>query len=1037
LILQQYLNLQQLNISPKLAKSVNTSIYNPSSKEIELAPRSNSANLVPLDTPLVSVIIPVYNSAQYIQKAIASVLSQTYGNYEIIVVDDGSTDETRSKLELYQPKIRYIFQENQGSAAARNTGIKLAQGELIAFLDSDDYWSMPEKLAKQVTCFEQNPDLGGINTGWKIVDGDSKHVKTVQPWHKAPKLDLETWLKKKCVRTSAMMFRKEWLEKVGGFDPELRQSHDVDLILRLSLAGCETDWLKEETVCYRQHDSNTTKDSLKQARYIQAVLDKFFARNDVPDDIGKQEGQIRYHTLVWIAWYQYNAGNLDEMAKFLQQSLDFSPYLRAENIAHWLDNFKRFTEERGCQSNIDSLTNSLQWQRLIAFTLELDQNKFQHLQEESPQNEKRLNELLNQVEELLAEKEKLDQEIASYRRTLEIQPNSPEFKQKSLATSKSKPSQQKYKFNVRLNASVEDYRKLAEALQKKGEFAEIADLYRLAVQRNPDNYRLYKNLGEILVKQKQIDEAVLAYQKSVELNPQFAWSYKGLGEALELKGRRSEAITSYQKAIKLDAGTIIHLHTRLEKLLNIEDREGEVLSLYQYALKKIPDERKFQVRLYEKLSDFFIQQKDWKQANINLIKALQIKPDYVPAYEKIADIWEQQGKPILPSAEATSPSTFCELPQDFLHQYCNLTGDWLIDSKSDSRINHIPVYSSSQIVLPSTKTIESKEIPSCMQTQNIKVAEAFVAIVPEGRAWGDTITSAVITPDNKLVSQTYSGVAELIVSSDQLPAAQYIDGTVAFLSVRWGGTGYFHWIFDVLTRLELLCLSGINFESIDKFIINKYSQRFQIETLAHLGIPPEKIIENSKVQHIQAKNLIVPSLPKLRAYRDAQWACNAIKKRFVNTHDVQTCAKPERIYINRKNAPHRHVVNEDAVISFLADWGFTSIALESMLFSEQVLCMASAKVVVAVHGAGLSNLVFCDRGTKVIEIFSPAHVQNTYWRIGNVCELDHYHLMSDDTHPDVDLSERSVKRDVCVNLDDLAKLLEIAEVEKLRATHNY
>jgi O-antigen biosynthesis protein len=350
---------------------VNTSIYNPSSKGLELAPRSNSANLVPLDTPLVSVIIPVYNSAQYIQKAIASVLQQTYRNYEIIVVDDGSTDETRSKLELYQPKIRYIFQENQGSAAARNTGIKLAQGELIAFLDSDDYWSMPEKLTKQVACFEQNPDLGGINTGWKIVDGAGKHIKTVQPWHKAPQLDLETWLKKKCVRTSAMMFRKEWLEKVGGFDPELRQSHDVDLILRLSLAGCETDWLKEETVCYRQHDSNTTKDSLKQAKYIQAVLDKFFARKDVPDAIGKQEDQIRYHTLVWLAWYQYNAGNLEEMAKFLQQSLDFSPYLRVENIAHWLSSFKRFTEERGKSFDVNLLTNSSQWRKLINLALEL------------------------------------------------------------------------------------------------------------------------------------------------------------------------------------------------------------------------------------------------------------------------------------------------------------------------------------------------------------------------------------------------------------------------------------------------------------------------------------------------------------------------------------------------------------------------------------------------------------------------------------------------------------------------------------------
>lgn len=314
-----------------------------STQAIESTLGRDSTKLAPAGTPLVSVIVPVYNGAKYIQKAIESILSQTYRHYEIIVVDDGSTDGTREKLERYQNKICYLFQQNQGSAAARNTGIKLAKGELIAFLDSDDFWSMSEKLAKQVACFLENPDLGGINTGWKIVDETGKHIKSVQPWHKAPKLDLETWLKKKCVRTSAMMFRKEWLEKVGGFDEELRQSHDVDLILRLSLAGCQTEWLKEETVCYRQHELNTTKDSLKQAKYVQAVLDKFFAQNNLPESIGKQERQIRYHTLVWIAWYQYNAGSLDEMAKFLQKSLDFSPYLRVENISHWLSSFKKFS----------------------------------------------------------------------------------------------------------------------------------------------------------------------------------------------------------------------------------------------------------------------------------------------------------------------------------------------------------------------------------------------------------------------------------------------------------------------------------------------------------------------------------------------------------------------------------------------------------------------------------------------------------------------------------------------------------------------
>ena len=953
-------------------------------------------------TPKVSVIIPVYNSAKYIQTALKSVFNQTYTNYEIIIIDDGSTDDTREQLKPYQDKIRYFYQENQGSAAARNLGIKLAKGELIAFLDSDDYWLLSEKLEKQVSCFQENPSLGCINTGWRIVDGEGKHIKTVQPWHKAPKLDLETWLKKKCVRTSAMVFRREWLEKVGGFDEELRQSHDVDLILRLSLAGCETDWLKEETVCYRQHEENTTKNSLKQAKYVQAVLDKFFSRDDLPGSISKQESQIRYHTLVWIAWYQYRASNLDEMANFLQKSLDFSPYLRVENISHWLTSFQRFSKERGEDFDVDSLTNSLQWQQLMTLTLGLKNVVADNIFEkpQSHENKKSNN---NPIQNL----EVINSNILN----IETQVNS----KQAMLREKIEPT-------ISSDMTVEDYRKLGEEWKKQGKLDQTVVLYGIAVERVPNNHKLYRIFGDALREYGQIDRAIVAYEKSIQLNSKFAWSYQGLGKALELKGRYSEAISAYEKAIEIKPTIFKDVYNQLSTLLNREARWNEAISLHESALKLHAHKPKLRLKIYEKLADTFIIQQNWEQACVNLVKVLHIKPDYFSAYEKIADILEKQGKPIVPAADATTPSTYCELPQDFLENYCNLPKDWLVDLESDPSIKLIPVCSSSQTIFLSTKTLEDNDIPECMQTQVVNLAQAFIAVVLEGRAWADRVMSGVITKDNKILADTHSGPVGLILSSEELPSPEYIDGTVAFLSVRWGHRGYFHWICDVLARIELLRLGGIDLNSIDKFVINKFDQQFQIETFAHLGIPREKIIESLEIPHIQAKTLIVPSLPQLRAYRDTAWASQALKRSFLNPEDLKTFNKVERIYINRLDAPHRRVVNEDKVIEFLESWGFTSIALESMSFSEQVLCMASAKVIVAVHGAGLSNLVFCNPETKIIEIFSPAHVQNTYWRISNACGLDHYHLMSDDTDPNVNLSERSVKRDVCVNLDDLTKL---------------
>ena len=172
--------------------------------------------------PRVSVIIPTYNCDRFLPEAIDSVLMQTYQDYEIIVIDDGSTDQTCQVLEFYQNKIRYFYQENQGSAVARNLGIKQAQGEFIAFLDADDFWILPEKLAEQVNCFEQQPSLGSVHTGWRIVDGGGEKIIDVEPWRDVPDLNLESWLMYKPVKTSGMMIRQQWLEQVGGFDGELR-----------------------------------------------------------------------------------------------------------------------------------------------------------------------------------------------------------------------------------------------------------------------------------------------------------------------------------------------------------------------------------------------------------------------------------------------------------------------------------------------------------------------------------------------------------------------------------------------------------------------------------------------------------------------------------------------------------------------------------------------------------------------------------------------------------------------------------------------
>jgi len=193
---------------------------------------------------LVSVIIPTYNRARTIERAINSVLAQSWKPIEVIVVDDGSTDETSDLLATYGNKIRIIKQRNQGASAARNTGIKAAVGEIISFLDSDDSW-LPEKTERQVKLLQQTE-----SSGVKCCVCDATMLfgtGTVSSFATAglhPKQREGVWTNPAEVLTMNFLFfnqvvavRREALEQSGYFREDLRIMEDYDLALRLSLIG--------------------------------------------------------------------------------------------------------------------------------------------------------------------------------------------------------------------------------------------------------------------------------------------------------------------------------------------------------------------------------------------------------------------------------------------------------------------------------------------------------------------------------------------------------------------------------------------------------------------------------------------------------------------------------------------------------------------------------------------------------------------------------------------------------------------------------
>lgn len=312
----------------------------------------------------VSVIIPAYNGDRYLAAAINSVVEQTYQNYEIIVVDDGSTDHTAEIAQQYDNVVQYLTHSNQGVAASRNTGLAAAKGEYIAFLDQDDVF-LPLKLALQVALLEQDPNLGIVNSGWQISDQRGIIQAAVEPWKQIPELTAANLIIWKPIFLGAMLFRRSWLDRVSGFDTTLEQTPDVDLVLRLAMKGCPAAWVKQTTVQYRQHQANASNNTLLQTQELNQITASFFAQSDLSAELKALEGESCYQSLVWSAWRLYQTGYLADMSHYLDQSQIYSQKYPTELVLSWIESFQNYSAEYGRNSNIFDLTSSTEWQHLI------------------------------------------------------------------------------------------------------------------------------------------------------------------------------------------------------------------------------------------------------------------------------------------------------------------------------------------------------------------------------------------------------------------------------------------------------------------------------------------------------------------------------------------------------------------------------------------------------------------------------------------------------------------------------------------------
>ena len=616
---------------------------------------------------------------------------------------------------------------------------------------------------------------------------------------------------------------------------------------------------------------------------------------------------------------------------------------------------------------------------------------------------------------------------------------------------------------------VPTYNNLGKLWFLQGEFDRAIATYHRALELNPEGALTHYNLGKAYQKSDRHSEAVTCFQKAIELEPDRVSAEIDCGVSQMARGEYQKAFADFHRIIARQPEWVKAYCDRAAELVAEDNFErarwaaGQLVATIDQQPDS-PDAVRYLKETYTYLGNVQFDSDRYNPAAEYFRQAAAIDPEDDRLKQQLQKCASQQQR--LQALETGADR--------FPRGVYPTTRDWWMRSDLDSthyvRVNRgAPSTASPEPQPPSfaaedpcaglachrclKSTFETWEMTDvgggvfqcARNAYGVEPPETFVATIPQGRTWVMPQTSwwqmcetmATVTPDNYLladVSPEYPGQLpscdrrnirqHRIFRMEELPPCEQIEGTVAVVTALSANV-YFHWMVDVLPRLDVLRRGGFDFDRIDKFFVNQYRQPFQKESLQRLGIPEDKIIESDRHPHIRAERLLVPSLPSHFSWLSSE-SVRFLRQTFLPKIEGDI-PSPERIYISRTKTRYRHLLNEPEVLDLLQEYGFVSVCLETLSLDEQVHLFSRAKAIVAPHGSGLTNILFCQPQTSVIEIVSPNYFRHYFGAISQLVGLRHYYLRGEvfACSPLRKLMyPNPLTEDIKINLETLRKTLE-------------